>query len=997
MTGAWVAAALALAAPASAQVGGGYGQNHVVLRDFHWQVRSTEHFDIHYYEESEALVPQAAEILERGYARASKALHADFDKRRPFFLYASVNDMQQSNIVEVGDGTGGVTESFKDRFMVYNDGSRAWLDDVTTHELTHVFQYAVLISGFWKSARILKAIVYPLWMMEGMAEYFTEGLDDSTEEYYVRDAATSGGLIPLWKLEHFSHLKPHQVTLAYKSGATAMRFLATQYGAEKIGDLLRLFESRFESSAVLQELVGMDLFAFDRKWREYLTEKYAHIAKVQRLQEPTAFGVSLTTAPVDIPEFNTSPVFTPDGRKFAFLSTEVGHPPALILQDVRTGRRRTLVSREWDRIENIEQGRFVNISRVLHISPDGNLLAFTAQKNHRDSIYLYDVRRGRLRRIPLPGFQTASSPSISPDGKRIAFAGMRDSFTDIYLYDLDTQEIRQLTNDPEDDAMPVFSPNGRSIVYSSEIVVEGDAMPYQRRLYKLDLETLTPARLVETRGAARDPMFSPDGRRIVFALELGGFHDLYELDTETGKVARLTRSLGASFTPVYAPNGDVAFCSFRRNSIHVYRAPRERLLNEPVEAEVLPKGAPRARLRPAPAIRWTEETAAPPAKPVARSTSALPSAVELSALPGMDFSTHTYNVAPPSTAPVTLGPSRPVPLDFSTDLFLPAMFYSSVGGLFAVGYWQGSDMLGNHQAGAQLALNTGQGYYSYQTQYTYARWRPQLSLAVAGLVYRNGVDLASGLNEGENVHAQIATMAYPLDRYHRIETSIGNARDSQRYPDDPTRNVINEARLTGAAFVRDTVGGRYLVPTYGSRLRLAYVASHEVLGGNTKFNTWSASANQYVPAGDFSTLALRLFAADSNGPNPQQFGLGGLGGLRGYGSSTVDNVGSRAIMGTAEFRFPLWTRLDYYMWYIFPDFYFKAITAAVFSDAGYAWNARHDLAEAEWNAVRLSYGVSLRIHTFILQLYPLVLSFDYARATTNSNNGVFYVYLGPLF
>ena len=192
-----------------------FGRNQVVRRDFDWKVVSTEHFDIHYYAQSAPLLPFAARTLERSYARLSLGLSTGFDRRRPFFLYASLNDMQQSSIVDTGDGTGGVTEAFKDRFMVFNDGSRRWLDTVITHELAHVFQYHVLVSGWWKSARILKTIVYPLWMMEGMAEYFTRGLDDAPGEILIRDAATSEGLIPLWKLEHFSHLKPHQVRLAY--------------------------------------------------------------------------------------------------------------------------------------------------------------------------------------------------------------------------------------------------------------------------------------------------------------------------------------------------------------------------------------------------------------------------------------------------------------------------------------------------------------------------------------------------------------------------------------------------------------------------------------------------------------------------------------------------------------------------------------------------------------------------------------------------------------
>ncbi|MBI4423301.1 MAG: PD40 domain-containing protein [Elusimicrobia bacterium] len=980
----------ALAVPASGQ--DGFGTNHVVLRDFQWKVRSTEHFDIHYYEDSEPLVGQAAEVLERSYRRISEGLGVRFTERRPFFLYASVNHMQQSNIVEVGDGTGGVTEAFKDRFMIYHDGSRQWLDAVGTHELVHVFQYSVLVSGFWRSARILKAIVYPLWMMEGMAEHFTHGLDDSTEDYYLRDAATSGGLIPLWKLEHFSHLKPHQVTLAYKSGATVIDFVATQYGKDKVGEMLKLFESRFESSAMLQDLLGLDIFAFDRKWREHLVEKFGRVAREERLQEPTAYGVALTTSTGDIPEFNTSAVYTPDGRRLAYLSTREGHPPAVILKDLRTGKRRRLVDRAFRQIENIELGRFVNISRVMNISPDGRTLVFTAQKNHRESLYFYDLEKRRLRKVPLPGFLTASSPAFSPDGRKVAFAGMKGAITDLYLLDVAGGGLTRLTEDPADDQTPVFSPDGRSIVFSSELVLEGDPMPYQRRLCRLDLDGLQVRTLLELPGSARDPYFSRDGRRLLFALERGGFHDIHELDLESGRVLRLTRSFGAAFTPVYSPEGDVTFSVFRRNNVHVYRGRRPSLLAEAVPADYLPKGRVRARPAtpaPAPGVR--------PSSSDAVRGAVLPGPVELARLPGLDLSTQSFRAPVFSTAPMTLSEARPYRFQFSTDLFLPALFYSSQGGLFALGYWQGSDLLGNHNAAVQLALNTGQGYYNYQTQYAYRRWRPQLSAVFAGLVARDRIDTGTGLTTDQSTHLQLLGMAYPLDRYHRLEAMAGSVRDTLQYDDIGTDKPLHEARLTSASFVRDTVGGRYLVATYGSRLRLNYVGAHPVMGGNTRYRSVSAVGHQFVPTGGMSALAFRVFAARSQGPDAEQYFLGGIGRLRGYGSSTVDNVGNSAVLGTAEWRFPVWKRLDYYMWYLFPDFYFKAITGAVFGDAGYAWTEGRQLDAARVGSLRSSYGVGLRVHTFILQLFPLVIHFDYARETQRSTNGIFYVYLGPLF
>lgn len=958
-------AVLSAALPAAPSVRAqGFGQNHVVLKDFDWRVRSTEHFDIHYYRGSEALVPQAAETLEDSYRRISGRLGVRFDRRKPFFLYASVNDFQQSNIVQAGDGTGGVTEAFKDRFLVYNDGSSQWLRDVITHELAHVFQFHVLVSGFWKSARILKSFVYPLWMMEGMAEHVTEGYDDTTEEVYVRDAATSGGLIPLWKLEHFSHLKPHQVTLAYKSGGTVLDFIAGQYGPEKVGRMLRLFESRFESNSVLQELVGLDIFAFDKKWREYLEEKYRREIRLQRLREPGEFGIALTTAGRSIPEFNTSPVFTPDARRMAYFSTRRGHPPVLLLKDLVSGKTRPLVADAYGRIENVPLGNFTNLSRVLAISPDSRLLAFTARKNHADSLYLYDLRGGGLRRLPLPGLMTASMPAFSPDGKKVAFSGMREGFTDIYLLDLATGEYEALTSDPQDDQSPHFSPDGTAIVYSSELRLPQDPMPFQRRLYRLRLADKSLEPLETLPGAARDPFYSPDGTRLLFALEREGAHDLYEMALADRRIRRLTRSIGGSYTPIYAPGGDIAFASFRGGQVHIYRGGREGFLDEPVDA---------------------------PSGPLPREDlGELPGLGAASAAPASSSAPWSFSA---SSAPL-LGPERPYSFSAGTDLFLPAFFYSSQGGLFWTSYWQGSDMLGSHQAGGFVAYNSGQGYLNYQTQYAYARYRPQLFANFSGLILRDAVDFSDGSRARESAHAQTVGLAYPFDRYHRVEFLARAVSESIAYPtaQEKSRQI---GRVAGSAFVRDTVGGRYLVATRGSRLRLGVSKTAEVLGGNVSDYTSTAEGHQYVPTGGQSALALRGFVGGSWGRDSQQFALGGIGRLRGYAYSTEQNVGNRAALATAEWRFPI-TDLNYYMWYFFPDFYFKALTGAFFTDAGYAWSSRSGLSSVTWRDARRSYGAGLRIHTFILQLFPLVLHMDYARRSA-SGGSVFYVYLGPLF
>ena len=57
--------------------------------------------------------------------------------------------------------------------------------------------------------------------------------------------------------------------------------------------------------------------------------------------------------------------------------------------------------------------------------------------------------------------------AVSPDGSHLVFALSATGNADIWVQNVDGSELRQLTNDPAADAWPVWSPDGRSIMFAS--------------------------------------------------------------------------------------------------------------------------------------------------------------------------------------------------------------------------------------------------------------------------------------------------------------------------------------------------------------------------------------------------------------------------------------------------------------------------------------------------------------------------------------------------
>src|SRR5207237_10318315 len=135
------------------------------------------------------------------------------------------------------------------------------------------------------------------------------------------------------------------------------------------------------------------------------------------------------------------------------------------------------------------------------------------------------------------------------------------------------------------------------------------------------------------------------------------------------------------------------------------------------------------------------------------------------------------------------------------------------------------------------------------------------------------------------------------------------------------------------AAVRGTATGRYLVPVEGSRLRAEYEKNAPAFGGNQDFERRMVEGQQYLPLGGQKSLALRLLAQESIGPDARFFSVNGVpGGVRGYQRDTVNSLGNYIAQGTVEYRFPLLPNLDYDLALFFPDLYFKSIYGAVFDD-----------------------------------------------------------------
>ena len=104
------------------------------------------------------------------------------------------------------------------------------------------------------------------------------------------------------------------------------------------------------------------------------------------------------------------------------------------------------------------------------------------------------------------------APRLSPDGARVALE-VRDQDNDIWVFDLARETLTRVTFDPGLDAAPAWMPDGRRIVFSSQLNEGAPSLWSQAAdgTGKAERLTQNPSRMFQFPSAV-----SPDGTRVLF-------------------------------------------------------------------------------------------------------------------------------------------------------------------------------------------------------------------------------------------------------------------------------------------------------------------------------------------------------------------------------------------------------------------------------------------------------------------------------------------------
>jgi TolB protein len=167
----------------------------------------------------------------------------------------------------------------------------------------------------------------------------------------------------------------------------------------------------------------------------------------------------------------------------------------------------------------------------------------------RDQVCLINPDGSGWRRLTLDDGGDYSFPSLSPDGRSVFFAGRTETGYEIFEQPLQGGGPLQLTNGLADAAAPHAAPDNRSLVFARR-------QENGQSIWVMDRDGGNPRMVFGPPGGnGWDPVWSPDGRQILFASDRVGEVQLFRIDPDGSNLTQVSRLEGIRGRSDWSPDG----------------------------------------------------------------------------------------------------------------------------------------------------------------------------------------------------------------------------------------------------------------------------------------------------------------------------------------------------------------------------------------------------------------------------------------------------------
>ncbi len=945
-----------------------FGKNKITYHKYDWQILTTTHLKLYYPKGFEELAVSVAQIGEEAVVALTKDLRHDLSERVPVIFYPRAVDFQNTNIIPqmIGEGTGGFTELLRRRVVIPFNGSMRDLRHVLTHEMVHAFQFDIMLGHGWSSRMGSSFMRVPLWVMEGMAEFYSLGWDASVD-MTMRDAIYNDALP---NLAQMTRLRVPTVYSIYKLGQSFIYFAAKQYGRGSIAELIKNFRDvDGDLDDVFRQTFHKNFEQMDKEWRRWLKRRYWPAADSMDFYDEGKQNLK-TNHLEKYATYNFKPSISPNGDKVAFFSNynfythiAIGDLSTDTTKEDFANLSRVVYSYQSDSILYLDA-----LGNKITWGKDNATILFKARSGEKDFLIWYNVEKNKTIRRRSVGVSIIKYPHWYPDRGLVLFIGMDKHGSSLYVYDIAARKTIRLLADPFDKKEPVFLDQNH-ILFAANYNASNHLSHRNFRFFVLDVSSgwsshsknaaNTVKRTVRQfiSGLSPDifefvanPVLDTHAQKLYFSARKHNISNIYSLDLSKmigqGNPALNTRTTdkqwikenlqqwtntnsGAFFPAVLPQKNQMLY-----NAYFLYGYD----------------------------ILWMQMESK--ANSISDDTEAPLDNIKYTRLQNIDHHgtinnyTGQYNINP--------------------DIFMLALGYSKYG---LVGFAQTnfSEMLGNNEIFALTEFSNSDDGVNFQINYANKEQRIHWDLGAFRKKNLFNVITLTNLNEifhdayfgttSLYMYGGFLGVSYPVTRFFRADMRFQSSRHEEKFFEYYHKtNVMGNLHQVTGMLVFDNVLWGPGHPMDGWRLYLLAEQSVRFGPQDIDLTRIEADIRRYFFFFYRYSFAFRLQAGHLHGRDKESFlyEIGGYNTVRGHPYRSY--FGRNKLLWNVEFRFPFVDQIKF-AW-PFP-FAITGLAGVWFWDMGAAWDDELQAMykdETRFKDIKSSFGFGLRmvIHPIII-------------------------------
>lgn len=531
---------------------------------YRWRTLTTPHFQLTFHGGEYRLAVEAARDLERAHLELA-----------PLFEHVPETRTQVVLSDDSDDANGSATALPYDTVRLYAvppwslevvNQYRDWVWGLVSHEYTHILNLDT-IRGWPRAFNAVFGklaapnMAAPTWLVEGYAVEHEDGGAgrnvSALYDGYLRAAVLSGREPSLSRASN-DPLEWPRGDIPYLYGGRFLAFLEDRYGhAAVTGMSLDLGAAVFPWA--LDPWVRPDLGgkSVEAAWLDFLAAERVRFERqlAQIRERPVTPFTRLTHRGGRV----FHPRWTAGGKALVFY----GQSP-----DDRGGLFEVGADGKGER-------RLADVdgNGSLALLPGGVPLVAETDLFREYELWddLYEVRGGKLARVTFG--ERATDPDLSADGATAVYVA-RCAPAELCL------RRRRLDSDPSQPGETLFAAPGAQ-VFLPRLSPDGRRIAFElQQGGRRDIAVLEEGRVTrvtDTGALDANPAWSPDGRTLYFTSDRSGVYDVYALDLDGGKLSQVTNVETGAFQPAPSPDGrSLAFVTLGPDGFDLAVTPLDR-------------------------------------------------------------------------------------------------------------------------------------------------------------------------------------------------------------------------------------------------------------------------------------------------------------------------------------------------------------------------------------------------------------------------------------